>query len=75
MDLVTGRVVVSRFYLQVENDMVFDETVNHVINMGTMLEAMETTLRLLSIARIAARLRLWHWLQARDPRGVLRQNY
>jgi len=30
---------------QIENDMVFDETVNHVINMGTMLEGMETTLR------------------------------
>jgi len=31
---------------QVENDMPFDETVTHVINMGTMLEAMETALRL-----------------------------
>eukprot|EP00656_Telonema_subtile_P003519 TRINITY_DN11600_c0_g2_i1.p1 TRINITY_DN11600_c0_g2~~TRINITY_DN11600_c0_g2_i1.p1 ORF type:complete len:279 (+),score=73.19 TRINITY_DN11600_c0_g2_i1:49-885(+) len=31
---------------QVENDLPFDETVNHVVNMGTMLEAMETTLRL-----------------------------
>jgi len=31
---------------QVENDMPFDESVTHVINMGTMLEAMETALRL-----------------------------
>jgi len=31
---------------QVENDMQFDESVTHVINMGTMLEAMETALRL-----------------------------
>ena len=31
---------------QVENDMPFDESVSHVINMGTMLEAMETALRL-----------------------------
>merc|ERR1711865_621821 len=31
---------------RVENDMPFDDTVNHVINMGTMLEAMETNLRL-----------------------------
>jgi len=31
---------------QVENDMPFDETMNHVINMGTILEAMETNARL-----------------------------
>jgi len=31
---------------QVENDLPFDESVTHVINMGTMLEAMETALRL-----------------------------
>jgi len=29
-----------------ENDLPFDENVTHVINMGTMLEAMETSLRL-----------------------------
>lgn len=31
---------------QVENDLPFDEAVTHVVNMGTMLEAMETALRL-----------------------------
>jgi len=30
---------------QVENDLPFDEAVTHVVNMGTMLEAMETSLR------------------------------
>jgi len=31
---------------QVENDMPFDESVTHIVNMGTLLEAMETALRL-----------------------------